>query len=142
MCPFIRVLSTLDKSVAILQGDNICDFLLASWCTKPPLKGSVLKGKNLLPGKTPFSEGNKTNLTELLPCPPPPQSINLRLCLYKGQIWHKMMLNTLNPSPAEPRYVLPLQTVQIQISWLLPTDLDLHCLTLSMCEFISTIWIK
>ena len=40
----------------------------------------------------------------------------------------------LKPSPAEPGYVLPLQTVQIQISWLLkkPTDLDLHCLPLSI----------
>ena len=39
-----------------------------------------------------------------------------------------------NPSPAEPGYVLPLQTVKIQISWLLkkPADLDLHCLPLSM----------
>ena len=39
-----------------------------------------------------------------------------------------------NPCPAEPGYTLPLQTVQIQISWLLkkPTDLDLHCLSLSM----------
>ena len=38
-------------------------------------------------------------------------------------------LINVNPSPAEPRYVLPLQTVYIQISWLLqkPTDLDLHC---------------
>ena len=40
----------------------------------------------------------------------------------------------LNPCPAEPGYILPLQTVEIQISWLLkkPTDLDLHCLPLSM----------
>ena len=40
----------------------------------------------------------------------------------------------LNPCPAEPGYTLPLQTVQIQISWLLkkPTDLDLHCLPLSV----------
>ena len=40
----------------------------------------------------------------------------------------------LNPCPAEPRYVLPMQTVQIQISWLLkkPNDLDLHCLPLSI----------
>ena len=32
----------------------------------------------------------------------------------------------LNPGPAEPGYALSLQTVQIQISWLLkkPTDLD------------------
>ena len=39
-----------------------------------------------------------------------------------------------NLSPAGPGYVLPLQTVKIQISWLLkkPTDLDLHCLPLSM----------
>ena len=31
-------------------------------------------------------------------------------------------------------YTLPLQTVQLQISWLLkkPTDLDLHCLSFSM----------
>ena len=36
----------------------------------------------------------------------------------------------VNTTPAEPRYVLPLQTVLIQISWLLkkPTDLDLHSL--------------
>ena len=39
----------------------------------------------------------------------------------------------INPSPAKPRYALPLQIVQNQISWLLkkPTDLDLHCLSLS-----------
>ena len=36
----------------------------------------------------------------------------------------------INPCHAEPGYTLPLQTVEIQISWLLqkPTDLDLHCL--------------
>ena len=52
-------------------------------------------------------------------------------------------LKTLNPCPAEPRYTLPLQTVQIQISWLLkkPTDLDLHCLLFSIW-LISTTWIK
>ena len=40
----------------------------------------------------------------------------------------------INPCPAEPGYILSLQTVKIQISWLLqkPTDLDLHCLPLSM----------
>ena len=40
----------------------------------------------------------------------------------------------INPCPAEPGYTLPLQTVLIKISWLLkkPTDLDLHCLPLSM----------
>ena len=39
----------------------------------------------------------------------------------------------LNPSPAEPGYVLPLQTVKIQISWLLkkPADLRVH---------ISKVW--
>ena len=44
-----------------------------------------------------------------------------------------------NPCPAEPRYVLPLQRVQIQISWLLkkPTDLDMHCLPFSMWIFIN-----
>ena len=37
---------------------------------------------------------------------------------------------SVNPCPAEPWYALPLQTVKIQISWLLkkPTDLDLHYL--------------
>ena len=42
-------------------------------------------------------------------------------------------VNKLNPSP-ESRYTLPLQTVLIQISWFLkkPTDLDLHCLPLSI----------
>ena len=36
----------------------------------------------------------------------------------------------LNPGPAGPEYAPPLQTMQIQISWLLqkPTDLNLHCL--------------
>ena len=43
-------------------------------------------------------------------------------------------LSVFNPCPAEPGYTLPLQTVQIQISWLLkkPTDLDLHFLPLRM----------
>ena len=43
-------------------------------------------------------------------------------------------LKFVNPCPAEPGYTLPLQTVQIQISWLLqkPTDLDLHCLLFSI----------
>ena len=41
---------------------------------------------------------------------------------------------SLNPSPAEPGCTMFLQTVKIQINWLLkkPTDLDLHYLTLSM----------
>ena len=40
----------------------------------------------------------------------------------------------INPGTAVPEFTLSLQTVEIQISWLLkkPTDLDLHCLTLSM----------
>ena len=39
----------------------------------------------------------------------------------------------INPCPAEPGYVLLLKTVQIQISRLLkkPTNLDLHCLSIS-----------
>ena len=47
-------------------------------------------------------------------------------------LW-SLILFLLNPCPAEPGYTLPLQTVQIQISWLLqkPTDLDLHCLSSS-----------
>ena len=47
----------------------------------------------------------------------------------------------LNLSPAEPGYTLPLQTVQIQISWLLkkPTDLELHCLSLSMWICINNL---
>ena len=47
----------------------------------------------------------------------------------------------LNPCPAEPRYTLPLQTVEVQISWLLkkPTDLDLHCLPLSMWIYINSL---
>ena len=50
--------------------------------------------------------------------------------------WCNMVLAFIgiNPCPAEPGYTLPLQTVEIQISWLLkkPTDLDLHCLPFSM----------
>ena len=43
-------------------------------------------------------------------------------------------IGKVNPCPVEPGYTLSLQTVQIQISWLLkkPTDLDLHYLQLSM----------
>ena len=40
-----------------------------------------------------------------------------------------------SPTPAEPRYVLPLQTVQIQICW--PADLDLHSLPLSIWIYIN-----
>ena len=50
---------------------------------------------------------------------------------------------TLNPCPAEPGYTLPLQTVKIQISWLLWSQLIWICTVChSECEFISTIWIK
>ena len=38
-----------------------------------------------------------------------------------------MFLQRINPSPAELGYFLPLQTVLLK-----PTDLDLHCLPLSM----------
>ena len=40
-----------------------------------------------------------------------------------------LTLITLNPGPAEPGYQKP-------------TDLDLHCLPLKVCKFISTIWRK
>ena len=54
--------------------------------------------------------------------------------------WYKQQnkrAGKFNPCHAEPGYTLPLQTVYIQISWLLkkPTDLDLHCLLLSMWIF-------
>ena len=47
----------------------------------------------------------------------------------------------INPGPAEPWYTLFLQTVQIQISWLLkkPFDLDLHCLSFSLVNCISNL---
>ena len=47
----------------------------------------------------------------------------------------------VNPCPAEPGCTLPLQTVQIQISSLLkkPTDLDLHCLPLSIWIYINNL---
>ena len=46
-----------------------------------------------------------------------------------------------NCGPAEPRYTKPMQTVTIQISWLLkkPTDLDLHCLLLRMWFYINNL---
>ena len=45
-----------------------------------------------------------------------------------------------NPSPAESEYNLPLQTVYIQISWLLkPTDLDLYCLPLSTSIYVKNL---
>ena len=62
--------------------------------------------------------------------------LDLLLCVFT---WSNMQLNkmivavkpirsnrfSVNPSPAEPGYTLLLQTVQIQISWLLnPKDLD------------------
>ena len=44
-----------------------------------------------------------------------------------------------NPGRAEPGYALPLQTVWIQISWLLqkPTDLDPHCLSLCIYMYVN-----
>ena len=52
-----------------------------------------------------------------------------------------LLFAMINPCPAEPRYTLPLQTVWNQISWLLkkPTDLDLHCLPLSMWIYINNL---
>ena len=32
-----------------------------------------------------------------------------------------------NPGPVEPGYALPLQTLKIQIRWLLQSDLDRYC---------------
>ena len=47
----------------------------------------------------------------------------------------------MNPCPAEPGYILPLQTLYIQISWLLkkPTDLDLHCLPFSIWIYVNNV---
>ena len=52
--------------------------------------------------------------------------------------WFKELAN---PGPAESRYAFLLQTVQTQISWLLkkPTDLDLHCLSLSIWICINNL---
>ena len=49
--------------------------------------------------------------------------------------------NTINLCPAEPRYTLPLQTVYMQISWLLkkPADLDLHSLSFSVWIYINNL---
>ena len=53
------------------------------------------------------------------------------------------MHEKLKPSPAEPWYTLPLQTVQIQMNWLLKKPTDLICTVChSVCKFISTTWIK
>ena len=54
------------------------------------------------------------------------QNTNSTVAFYGNAEWDFIRL--INSSPAEPGYVLPLQTVQIQISWLLkkPTNLDLH----------------
>ena len=41
------------------------------------------------------------------------------------------MIIHINPGPAEPVNALPLQTLQK------PTDLDLHCLSISMCVCIN-----
>ena len=56
------------------------------------------------------------------------------LSLFNFDAHHCSIVDPCNPGPAEPGYTLPLQTVKTQISWLLkkPTDLDLHCLPLSM----------
>ena len=66
--------------------------------------------------------------------PPPIQKNGIALAIKFWLICERIVLQFFNPGPAEPRYALPLQTVWIQISWLLqkPTDLDLHCLFFSM----------
>ena len=50
-------------------------------------------------------------------------------CLYVACQKIFVKSDSINTCPAEPKNVLLLQTVYIQISWLLkkPTDLDLHC---------------
>ena len=40
--------------------------------------------------------------------------------------WQPVITNSINPCPAEPGNTLPLQTVQIQISWLLKKPIDLN----------------
>ena len=61
---------------------------------------------------------------------------NVTMIVSPGKMAEKLpgVGNLLNPGPPDPRYALPLQTVLIQISWLLkkPTDLELHCLSLSV----------
>ena len=70
-------------------------------------------------------------------------SLNLLGTYFHGKHEIISMVILLNPWPAEPGYTLSLQTVYIQISWLLKkqTDLDLHC-SHQVFECISTVWIK
>ena len=97
----------------------------SKWFCLPSEKESSLKGKNLLPRKVdPFSEGTWCAGK---------QTGSHKSCLpYKKWQKNYQLNRPLNPCPAEPRYTLPLQTVEIQISRLLkkPTDLDLQCLSL------------
>ena len=86
-----------------------------SICVQPSKNGSILKGKNV--PYTIFrvdllSKVGRNNLDSIA----------------------SLLSILVNACPAEPEYGLPLQTVQIQISWLLkkPTDLDLHCLSFSI----------
>ena len=57
------------------------------------------------------------------------------------QWWFTLSWLQVNPSPAEPRYALPLQTVQIQISWLLQL-IWIWTVCHSVCEFVEKIRIK
>ena len=73
--------------------------------------------------------------------------LGLHVCLRPAFVseFRTTVNSILNPCPAEPGYTLPLQTVQIQISWLLKKqiDLNLHCLPChSVYELMSTILIK
>ena len=112
-------------------------FIICSPAHKTPSeKGSTIKEKNLLTLFFPFrvdsfSKGAKC--TTLLKC-------FLLMPLFRKEAKTVDRVSSpenvsvhLNFCPFEPGYTLPLQTVQIQISWLLkkPTDLDLHCLPLS-----------
>ena len=60
-------------------------------------------------------------MVEKLPNVPGP--LNKNVLIFSTKLY-------LNPGPSEPQYALHLQTVQIQIGWLLkkPADLELHCL--------------
>ena len=93
-----------------------------------------------------FSEKNKKKYHQFVVCWISPESskdydrwwvqaLNYRLILLLSAD------DIFNPYPAEPGYTLPLQTVKIQISWLLkkPTDLDLHCLSFSMWIYINNL---
>ena len=102
----------IDYDIFHISAQNI-DY---GYSLEPPQQG----GSNEYPQSMFLSRNNKNNV---YPCRPQ------FYCIKVGF------------NPAEPGYTLLLQTVQIQISWLLkkPTDLDLHCLPLSMWIYINNL---